>query len=283
MTQFNNADRTETQVPELSQQTSFSAIDLLRTASVNDFSSNKTSTAGSLPDFAITDSSSSAQSAVMQAAEARISGIASGGCVKPQQGPMDYTPKGDDARSNTLPLIDKTGMDLSGKGIDRSIFNTPNLPARDGLDLNSTKGADRADLFKTANLPGREILGNSDATGDKTKVAPYEAGEKTNDLAKRAAEQIIKDNNFSMLEQMVALTGNTKMVDEVNKALEKAGSPLRVKTSESEMIVCGPGEAQGRYKQVGISLVGQDGKVIQSSTPIDEFKNRSNSARRSSF
>ncbi len=104
--------------------------------------------------------------------------------------------------------------------------------------------------------------------------------EKVNNLAEKAAERIAEKGDISLLSNMIAMGANPKTtVEEVNKALEKAGSPLRVKTSEGETKVCF-GPEQGSYRMVSLSLHGKDGNVIQSTTPVDEWANRKQSSGR---
>ena len=116
-----------------------------------------------------------------------------------------------------------------------------------------------------------ELLKNVGRERQDNKVEPTD---KVNNLAKIASDEILKDGKFNTLEKQIAMGAAAKeTVDEVNKALEKAGSPLRVKLHESSTIVCGPGKLAGTYPNVFISLVGKDGKVIQTANPINPFKN----------
>ncbi|MBX9696397.1 MAG: hypothetical protein K2Z81_28675, partial [Cyanobacteria bacterium] len=101
--------------------------------------------------------------------------------------------------------------------------------------------------------------------------------DKVNNLAKMTADAIIKDQNIHALSKCIAMGGDPKLIDQVNKELEKAGSKLRVRADWTAALVCGADpRTQGAYSRLDLRLIGADGKTIQSATPIDEMKNGRN-------
>ncbi len=124
------------------------------------------------------------------------------------------------------------------------------------------------------------VINNPVAPIDGARV--WDSIRSINSLEKMAADAIIKDNNIDMLAKFIAMGGDPKqLVDSVNKELEKAGSKLRVKADLSTTLVCGDPKTQGSYARVDISLVGADGKILKSATPIDEMKTHKNNNGRS--
>ena len=183
------------------------------------------------------------------------------------------------ARFSALDLLSQNVKEVTANQITQSALSSlPTMSFTEGpsglprVELRAGKSNEPAISEQTA--PGQglgDLLRNGPRERQDNKVEP---GDKVNNLAKIASDEILKDGKFNTLEKQIAMGASPKeTVDEVNKALEKAGSPLRVKLHESSTIVCGPGKLAGTYPNVFISLHGKDGKVIQTANPINPFKN----------
>jgi hypothetical protein len=205
-----------------------------------------------------------------------------------------YTPTRDIDQRTTVPLpaIDIFEKTSTSSPVPSTIDNSHMGPGK-SLDRSSVVPSDREQhplpRFEDSQKVAQRDLNSSQLNqfGELTKsikdaydlTYKPDVDGKPNNVAAKVAEDIAKTGDIKLLSKLVSMAGSAELVNEVNEHLKAQGSKLSVQASEGSTIV--EGADAGRYKIISLELTNASGKVIGSSTPVDEWNNRKNSIRKS--